>query len=63
MGKILEVFLTFFADLFNTIKKRLMKRKMAEDIDDDILENGYFEEENVKEIQDPLLIPDSETVS
>ena len=33
-----------------------MKRKMTEDIDNDILENGFFEVDNVGEVQDLLLI-------
>lgn len=33
-----------------------MKRKMTEDIDNDILENGFFEVDNVEEVQDLLLI-------
>lgn len=54
--KKIKLFLTFFADLSDTSRTTLMKRKMTEYIDDDILENSSFEEENVGEVEDPPLI-------
>ena len=55
--KKIKLFLTFFADLFNISRTTLMKRKITEDIDDDILENSFFEEENVGEGEDlPLIL-------